>query len=81
MRLPVAVTITGIEKPEVLEQDPRIAPGFKPLTEPEMEAVRTKCRQMAGDARFELYKVSLRYDNPQSRMPHGFPLDEKQKEL
>jgi hypothetical protein len=27
---------------------------------------------MAADGRFELYKVSLKYDNPEARMAHGF---------
>jgi hypothetical protein len=28
-----------------------------------------------------LFKVSLKYDNPEARMAHDFPLDEKQKEV
>lgn len=31
--------------------------------------------------RFELYKVSLAYDNPEARKAHRFPVDPKQKEV
>ena len=37
--------------------------------------------EAAGDGRHELYKISLRYDNPQTRLPHDFPLDITQKEV
>jgi hypothetical protein len=36
---------------------------------------------VAADGRYEVYKVSLRFDNPQARLPHGFPLDITQKEV
>jgi hypothetical protein len=36
---------------------------------------------MAADGRFEPYKMSLRFDNPMTRLPHGFPLDKNNKEV
>jgi hypothetical protein len=36
---------------------------------------------MAADGRFELYKVSLKYDNPETRLAHGFPIDPQQMEV
>ena len=81
MSLPVATTISGIDSLEVLEQNLKVARGFKPMTEPEMKALRERCAQEASDGRHELYKVSLKFDNPQARYPHGFPIDEKQKEV
>ena len=33
-----------------------------------------------ADGRFELYKVSLKFDNPVAREVHGFPIDEKNME-
>src|SRR5207253_797537 len=81
MSLPVATTISGIDKMEVLEQNLKVARGFKPMTEGEMQALRDRCAKYAADGRFESYKVSLRFDNPQARIPHDFPLDPKQKEV
>jgi uncharacterized protein len=81
MSLPVATTISGIDSPEVLRQNVAIARGFTPLALREMQALRDHCAATAGDGRFETYKVSLRYDNPEARLPHHFPLDPTQKEV
>jgi uncharacterized protein len=80
MSLPVATTITGMEKMDVAEQDLRIAQGFEPLSPEEMNALRERGRQYA-DGRFELYKVSIKYDNPEARLAHNYPLDMQQKEV
>jgi len=45
------------------------------------ESLRNRCRVYAGDGRFELYKVSLKYDNPEARIAHGFPIDMQQREV
>jgi hypothetical protein len=81
MSLPVTTTITGMEKSYVLQQNLRIARNFKPMTEGEMQAVRDKARQASADARYELYKVSLKFDNPEARIAHDFPLDTQQAEV
>ena len=81
MSLPVTTTITGMESLEVLQQNLKIAQNFEPMSAPEMEALRAKCQPYAGDGRFEHYKVSLQYDNPEARMAHGFPIDTQQKEV
>jgi hypothetical protein len=81
MSLPVTTTITGIDKPEVLQQNLRIAQGFQPMTAQEMGALRDRVRQYAADGRFELYKLSLKFDNPEARLAHQFPLDMKQAEV
>jgi aryl-alcohol dehydrogenase-like predicted oxidoreductase len=80
MSLPVTVTITGMEKPDIVEQDLAIAQNFKPLSPDEMGALRQRAVQYA-DGRFEPYKVSLKYDNPEARLAHDFPLDNQQKEV
>jgi hypothetical protein len=36
---------------------------------------------VAADGRFEHYKVSLQFDNPEARLAHGFPLDAQQMEV
>jgi aryl-alcohol dehydrogenase-like predicted oxidoreductase len=81
MSLPVVTTITGMEKPEVLHQNLKIAKDFKPMSDSEMEALRQRCRAMAADGRFEHYKVSLQYDNPEARWAHGFPSDPQEMEI
>jgi aryl-alcohol dehydrogenase-like predicted oxidoreductase len=80
MSLPVATTITGMEKLDVLRQNLKIAQNFQPMSPAEMDALRSKCQAMAADGRFEHYKVSLQYDNPEARWAHGFPIDPQEKE-
>jgi aryl-alcohol dehydrogenase-like predicted oxidoreductase len=80
MSLPVVTTITGMEKLDVVEQNLKIAQGFQPFSEEEMNTLRNRARQYA-DGRFELYKVSLKYDNPEARLAHDFPLDMQSKEV
>jgi predicted aldo/keto reductase-like oxidoreductase len=81
MSLPVATTITGMDSMQILRQNLQVVRGFKPMSEEEMQALRDRCANVAGDGRHELYKLSLRFDNPEARMPHGFPLDITQKEV
>jgi aryl-alcohol dehydrogenase-like predicted oxidoreductase len=81
MSLPVATIITGMEKLEVLRQNLKIAQNFRPMTPDEMRALETRTAEAAADARFELYKVSLKFDNPQARLAHEFPLDDQSEEV
>jgi uncharacterized protein len=75
MSLPVATTITGIDSLKVLRQDLRIARGFSPLAASEMEGLRRRCADAAGDGRFEMYKVSMKHEGPVGRKQHRFPSD------
>jgi uncharacterized protein len=82
MSLPgVSVTITGMESMDRLTQNLGIARGFKPLDNKALQAIRDKCLAPASDGRFELYKVSLKYDNPEARRAHDFPIDLQQMEV
>ncbi len=82
MSLPgVTTTITGIDSLEVLHQNLQIAQNFTPMTEAEMNALRERCKPDAADGRYELYKLSLQFDNPEARLAHGFPLDTQQSEV
>jgi hypothetical protein len=38
-------------------------------------------KQAAADGRFELYKVSIKFDNPEARIAHGFPFDMQSVEV
>jgi len=81
MSLPVAVTISGIDSLEILRKNLKVAQDFEAYSEREMNELRERCASAAADGRFEPYKVSLKFDNPCARLPHGFPLDLQQKEV
>jgi len=77
----ITVTITGVDKPEILRQNLDIASKFKPMTQDEMRSLVDRIRAAASDGRFELYKLSLKYDNPEAHLAHEFPIDTAQKEV
>jgi predicted aldo/keto reductase-like oxidoreductase len=81
MSLPVATTISGVSEPHILEQNLRIAQNFTPFTDAELQALRNRARQYAGDGHFELYKTSIKFDNPEARLAHEFPLDTQSVEV
>ena len=81
MSLPVATTISGVSEIGILEQNLKIAQGFTPLSETEMSALRERAKAYAGDGHFELYKTSIKFDNPEARLAHDFPLDMEQIEV
>jgi aryl-alcohol dehydrogenase-like predicted oxidoreductase len=81
MSLPVTTTITGMEKMEILEQNLKIAQGFTPLSDAEMDKMRERAKTYAADGKFEMYKVSLKFDNPEARLAHDFPLDMRSVEV
>jgi aryl-alcohol dehydrogenase-like predicted oxidoreductase len=81
MSLPVTVTITGMESLDVLHQNLAIAQGFQAMRGEEMQALRDRIKPQAADGRFELYKLSLKFDNPEARLAHSFPLDMQSAEV
>jgi len=81
MSLPVTTTITGMERLDVLQQNLKVAQDFQPMSEHAMRELESRCKPQAGDGRFELYKVSLKFDNPEARLAHRFPLDMQQAEV
>jgi predicted aldo/keto reductase-like oxidoreductase len=81
MSLPVLTTICGMESVDKLRANLAVAQNFKPMGSAEMQKLRDRCRETAADGRFELYKVSLAFDNPQAREAHDFPIDPVEKEI
>jgi uncharacterized protein len=81
MSLPTATVITGMETLDILRQNLKIAQNFKPMSDAEMTDLRNRLKKVSGDGRYELYKLSLKYDNPQARMAHGFPIDTQSVEV
>jgi predicted aldo/keto reductase-like oxidoreductase len=81
MSLPVATTVAGVDKLDVLHQNLQVAQSFQPMSSEEMQSIRDRVKPLAGDGHFELYKTSIKYDNPQARLAHDFPLDDKSIEV
>jgi aryl-alcohol dehydrogenase-like predicted oxidoreductase len=77
MSLPVAATISGIDSMEVLEQNLRVAVNFEPLSAAEMQSLRDQCKRMAADGRYELFKMTTKYDGKVGREQHHFPTTEQ----
>ena len=77
MSLPVAATISGVESMDVLEQNLAVARGFQPMTAQEMQALREQCKVFAADGRYELFKVTKKYDGSVGREQHHFPPSEE----
>ncbi len=69
MSLPVAVVITGIDKPEILAQALEAVKTYKPMNEAAVAALLNKTLVAANKGEFELYKTSQHFDgtaeNPQ----------------
>jgi aryl-alcohol dehydrogenase-like predicted oxidoreductase len=73
MSLPVATTISGIESMEVLNQNLAVAINFQPLAAAEMQKLRDQSRRFAADGRYELFKMTTKYDGTVGRQQHHFP--------
>src|SRR5664279_3813187 len=70
MGMPGSSTISGVDSMEVPEQNLAIARGFQPMPQREMQALREQCRSFASDGRYELYKVTKKYDGKVGREQH-----------
>ena len=73
MSLPVATTVSGIDSMKVLRQNLRIARGFKPMSDAQLEAHRKRLAAVAADGRFELSKTTAIFDGDEGRKAHGYP--------
>jgi aryl-alcohol dehydrogenase-like predicted oxidoreductase len=62
LNLPTNVVITGIDKPEILEQAFQAAKTFKPLSETQFAQLLRTTEQVATTGQYELFKVSAHFD-------------------
>ena len=66
---PVSVVITGIDKPEILDQAIRAATTFAPLSDEKRASILKATEKLARDGKLERYKTSHFFDgtvqNPQ----------------
>ncbi len=73
----VSVTVSGVDSLGILEQNLKIAREFQALTTEEMQALRARTADDAGDGHFELYKSTTRFDAKVGREQHGYPSEEE----
>ncbi len=62
LSLPTSVVITGIDKPEILEQALKVAKNFKPLTKTQIKTMLAKTREAAMTGKYERFKTSSHFD-------------------
>ena len=72
LSLPISTQVMGITSMEQLKADVALARNFKPMSPAEMDALRARVKDQAGDGRHELFKSSKLYDGPHHRKQHGF---------
>jgi aryl-alcohol dehydrogenase-like predicted oxidoreductase len=60
---PVSVVITGIDKPEILDQAITAATTFTPLTSEQSAALLAQTAGLARDGKHEYYKTSRFFDS------------------
>ena len=63
MSLPVSVVITGIDKPEILEQAFQAAKTYKPMDKEQVAALLSKTKVAAAKGQSELYKTTWQFDS------------------
>jgi predicted aldo/keto reductase-like oxidoreductase len=70
--LPASTVICGMDSVAVLRKNLKMAANFKPFHAGEMDAMRQRARQAAGDGRYERYKTTLEFDGTPGQVAHGF---------
>ncbi len=60
---PVSVQITGIDKPEILDQAIKAAQTYHQVSKEQMAAVLARTAPQAADGRWELFKTSAIFDS------------------
>ncbi len=62
LTLPTSVVITGIDKPEVLEQAFQVTKAFRPMREDQLAALLSKTQEVAMNGQYELFKTTSHFD-------------------
>jgi uncharacterized protein len=73
LSLPVATVVSGMETMDVLEQNVSVARGFRPMPVRARRALVRRVESQAADGRWELYKISARFEGVEARRTHGLP--------
>jgi aryl-alcohol dehydrogenase-like predicted oxidoreductase len=70
--LPISTVICGMRDAASLRKGIKVAATFKPFHAGEMDALRQRARQAAGDGRFERYKTTTEFDGRPGLVAHGY---------
>jgi len=73
LSLPIASLVSGMDSIGVLQQNVDIAKKFVPMSTEERDALRKRVAEHADDGRFELYKISAKFEGDTGRKQHGLP--------
>jgi hypothetical protein len=60
---PVSVVITGIDKPELLDQAFEAANTYQNVTQQQLDALLARTASQAKQGKWELFKTSTRFDS------------------
>jgi uncharacterized protein len=63
LSLPTSVVITGIDKPEILEQAFEAAKTFQPMSREQIAQLLAKTKEVAAAGKYELFKTSSHFDS------------------
>jgi aryl-alcohol dehydrogenase-like predicted oxidoreductase len=63
LSLPTSVVITGIDKPEILDQALEAAKTFHPMTRAEIAKLLARTKEVAMAGKYELFKTSSHFDS------------------
>ena len=69
--LPVSTVVSGMESLELLRDNLRMARTLKPMSAAEMEAVRSRTREVAMKGELERFKTTTAFDGSVGRKLHG----------
>jgi len=60
--LPTSVVITGIDRPELVDQAVEAVRTYRPMSDAQVAELLARTRTAAADGRYELFKTSRRFD-------------------
>lgn len=63
LSLPTSVVITGIDKPEILDQAIEAAKTFQPMNREQIAQLLAKTKEVAMAGKYELFKTSSHFDS------------------
>jgi len=63
LSLPTSVVITGIDKPEILDQAFEVAKTFQPMNRDQVAQLLAKTKEVAMAGKYELFKTSSHFDS------------------
>ncbi len=63
LKMPTSVVITGIDKPEILDQAIEAARSYESVTDGQIEAILAKTKEGALSGAWELFKTSTAFDS------------------